>query len=887
MEELNGSPPPPQPASMLCLSPHVMDALVDISEFLLMANDSDSENNSSCSQKVQQLWWNCRRRVLLLRRQQQQQQQQNYTSLSGSQSNDALEGGERDLEIGPVTWNTASSPDESRSPSSPGLRRRSRSSSGQSEVSSAGGSSFLNSSGSFESSEDPGSTFDDEDEGDSSVSLSASRSRSNPLPASAVAARVVANAQVQRNNNAPPPSSPAADGNDTNNSLSPSRGGLCTQTSVHFVMRACFVLGWFHLACLFLLHSTYVGHPTLLPVHVLVSNNNSDNHEYRMNMTEQQLMKQHPYQTCIEAALATRPPEERSQYFSLYGDADDDDEVEGDEEDYDLDKADNVSKEEKESANDTKIKKKESESSGIAPLLGQDEVLQIKVLYGGSCTGQCSRVRPLGSTLQDEEKNGQWNHPRFKKHNSTTDPCATEDFWEEPHYRYSMHEALLYLDTNVQLMHNLTLVNVTLTEACLATGSDDMSQVSWGKRVAQVLTQVFGVMDCAIVNQLMYGITNGDRTEYRDGHLIHVQNKERWSWRKHELPAFARPPLWSWQRFHTNPIPWFFGKIGDLLSGLLTFFLITSITALIVRVLTSSGVVMMVPLFACFRVMGLPGASDRILALSYPWIGRARAAIQRRRVGRDSHLVASHLAKIFLYYSMYEGCQAAWSVLLYGGKSIPEGVPIVLFGFCMIWEYFSMVFVRSALSVRFFPRVTLLYFLLYHFYFYSVPYGYFDVAMIPLFLFMIQAMLYTVLAYELPAATRGAVSIECPREVYNRLAWPEWSAGLPHEWTLFLPLNSRFTPLYDQLLVTDAENDGTNVDGDHANNDGIPLLPPNHPPSEGTEETSNLNSSIVEEGERTVSMANNDGVETVQLTGSSVSSTSSLGLHSRRSLTSE
>jgi hypothetical protein len=505
-------------------------------------SDSDNSQSSSCSQKVQQLWWNCRRRVLLIRRQ-QEQQQQHYTSLSGSQSNDALEGGERDVEIGTVEWNTASP--ESPSPSSPGLRRRPRSLS----QSSGGGSSFLNSSGSFESSsssneEHPGSTFDEEDEGDddSSVSLSA---RSSPLPASAVAARVVASAQVQRNNNAHPQS---PDSNDTNNSsLAPSRGGVCTQTSVHFVMRACFVLGWFHLACLFLLHSTYVGHPTLLSV----PENSNNSLKYHVNITEQQLMKQHPYQTCIEAALATRPPEERSQYFSLYGDPDDNEEDDA-----------NLPKEESKSDNGTKIVKKEPESSGIAPLLGQDEILQIKVLYGGSCKGKCSRVRPLGSTLQDGEMNGQWIHPRFKKHNSTTDPCATEAFWEEPHYRYSIHEALLYLDTNVQLMHNLTLVNVTLTEACLATGSDDVSQVSWGKRVAQVLTQVFGVMDCAIVNQLMYGITNGDRTEYRDGHLIHVQNMERWSWRKHELPAFAPPPFWSWQRFYTNPILWFFRKIG-------------------------------------------------------------------------------------------------------------------------------------------------------------------------------------------------------------------------------------------------------------------------------------------------------------------------------------
>ena len=41
-----------------------------------------------------------------------------------------------------------------------------------------------------------------------------------------------------------------------------------------------------------------------------------------------------------------------------------------------------------------------SSSSGInppasAPLLGKDEILQIKILYGGWCTGKCSRVHKV------------------------------------------------------------------------------------------------------------------------------------------------------------------------------------------------------------------------------------------------------------------------------------------------------------------------------------------------------------------------------------------------------------------------------------------------------------------------------------------------------------
>lgn len=68
----------------------------------------------------------------------------------------------------------------------------------------------------------------------------------------------------------------------------------------------------------------------------------------------------------------------------------------------------------------------------------------------------------------------------------------------------------------------------------------------------------------------------------------------------------------------------------------LAFFLITSVTSLIVRVLTSSGVVLMFPLFACFRALGMPGADERILSLSYPWIGSARVAIANQHVHPQS-----------------------------------------------------------------------------------------------------------------------------------------------------------------------------------------------------------------------------------------------------------
>lgn len=114
--------------------------------------------------------------------------------------------------------------------------------------------------------------------------------------------------------------------------------------------------------------------------------------------------------------------------------------------------------------------------------------------------------------------------------------------------------------------------------------------------------------------------------------------------------------------------------------------------------------------------------------------------------------------------------------------------------------------------------MTLLYFLGYHFYFYSVPYGWFDVALLSWAGLMVHSMVYTILALEIPAFSRGAVSIEFPREVYSKLGWPEWSSAIPNEWTLFLPLNSRYIPLHDRDVL-EGQTGGNN------NNLGESMIP--------------------------------------------------------------
>ncbi len=109
-------------------------------------------------------------------------------------------------------------------------------------------------------------------------------------------------------------------------------------------------------------------------------------------------------------------------------------------------------------------------------------------------------------------------------------------------------------------------------------------------------------------------------------------------------------------------------------------------------------------------------------------------------------------------------------------------------------------------SVYFFPRYVSMLFVCLHIYIYSTPYGFTRVALIPYGMLTLHAMIFTVLSMEVSAASKGAVSNECPREVYVKLGWSDWSASLPPEWTIFHPLNARYIPLHDRNLE-DEEND--------------------------------------------------------------------------------
>jgi len=80
----------------------------------------------------------------------------------------------------------------------------------------------------------------------------------------------------------------------------------------------------------------------------------------------------------------------------------------------------------------------------------------------------------------------------------------------------------------------------------------------------------------------------------------------------------------------------------------------------------------------------------------------------------------------------------------------------------MIWEYFSMIYLRSAAAIYYLPKFTLLYFAAFHFYFFGTPYGFFNLALVLLFLAVTHALVASVLHLELPASESLEVTSWAP-----------------------------------------------------------------------------------------------------------------------------
>ena len=329
-------------------------------------------------------------------------------------------------------------------------------------------------------------------------------------------------------------------------------------------------------------------------------------------------------------------------------------------------------------------------------------------------------------------------------------------------FEFSYDVGILELSGYMRQVHNFELINVTMQ------GSECL-----GNAYLQSLIPLGGI-DTVVMNSLV-------ATLQRGGMMINSRGDYN-IW--HERDVHPYSTISGWLGF----------KIDMLVKSLFLFFLLSTATALLVRMLISSGVVLLFPIFGLIHQMGYNVINMRLISLSYPWIGLPLEMLRGRGESTMPFLIG-HTTRIVVYYTFYEATQFACSIWFYD-QAQPGQRELWLFAIMMLWEYYSMIYVRAAGSIILFPRVSMALFLIYHFYLFSYPSGFHLLALLVLLFFLLWLMMYCVRKYEIEAFHRGYVTSDQPRQFYNHVPWPQWSNGLAPDYSVFMPAGRRSTSMY-------------------------------------------------------------------------------------------
>ena len=372
----------------------------------------------------------------------------------------------------------------------------------------------------------------------------------------------------------------------------------------------------------------------------------------------------------------------------------------------------------------------------------------------------CSGDGACGTTEGGCYKVG--HHPR------TRTPAPAAHRWKIPSGDYTLARDLhlLALDDAFLAEHRVRAYNVSVSMRCLDAAS----------ALAQVFHRYVLGYDTPLTNQAMEALGSS-------GALRNDRTNIVTRWRRSD----ARRRRLSQRLGAEAAFKWLFRRAGVAVTSLLAFFLLSTVTAAVLRVLVASGVC---GAFALWYLLSNTRFAQRLdfqaLARAYPWLG-APLELLRAQGREGTSLLCAHAIRVIVAYSLYESAQFAFARWFYG-PPLPPSLGLCCFGLMLAWEYSTLAHCRSAASIAFLPKLNVLYFLAAHGTFYAVsrPYALLNCGVAALF--MAHATLYCILELELPALVRGDIDAITPRARRTELPWPALDAMLPPTWSLYMPL---------------------------------------------------------------------------------------------------
>ncbi|KAK1308195.1 hypothetical protein QJS10_CPA09g00971 [Acorus calamus] len=262
----------------------------------------------------------------------------------------------------------------------------------------------------------------------------------------------------------------------------------------------------------------------------------------------------------------------------------------------------------------------------------------------------------------------------------------------EPTYLYTVEKGYFLLPEGAKLRHNVRTVNVSISAG----------HSCFGNRWQRLLINTFVGYDTILMNSLL--------SSPGQGYLYNFQTKEFYDLRNvHEPPEVS-------SRFEGYLVT----KCGVLIMSLFVFFTTTMSVSFTLRETQSR--------MLKFTVQLQHHARHQLPTFQLIFIHVIESLV----------FVPIMIGILFFLFEFYDDQLLAFLVLV------------------LVWlcELFTMISVRTPMSMQFFPRFFLLYFLMFHIYFFSYSYGFSYLAFSTTAAFMQHLILYFWNRFEVPALQR-------------------------------------------------------------------------------------------------------------------------------------
>ncbi|XP_008224597.1 PREDICTED: uncharacterized protein LOC103324328 [Prunus mume] len=262
----------------------------------------------------------------------------------------------------------------------------------------------------------------------------------------------------------------------------------------------------------------------------------------------------------------------------------------------------------------------------------------------------------------------------------------------EPTYLYTMEKGYFLLPESARAQHNIRSVNISISarHSC------------FGNRWQQLLINRFVGYDTILINSLL--------SSPGQGYLYNFQTKEFFNL------SYAQEPPKGPARFGDYLVT----KCGVLMMSLFVFFTTTMSVSFTLRETQTR--------MLKFTVQLQHHARHQLPTFQLIFVHVIESLV----------FVPIMIGILFFLFEFYDDQLLAFMVLI------------------LVWlsELFTLISVRTPISMKFFPRFFLLYFLVFHIYFFSYAYGFSYLALSTAAAFMQHLILYFWNRFEVPTLQR-------------------------------------------------------------------------------------------------------------------------------------